>query len=130
MITPNTSITLGIHEPKKDAVVAIGVPTGVSTDIAIWIGASVNGNLGVSIVGDLIKLHRYALTNLESMSGDTALEIVVGGADADIVGSGLAVVSAGAVQLRIYSYTVDGERSHFLDRTFKRLIERLLEESK
>ena len=43
--TANVSITLGAHEPKKASVVVLGVPTVAATDVAIWVGASVNQDL-------------------------------------------------------------------------------------
>ncbi len=134
-IPNNTTIILGIHEPKKNALVeappvaALGV-----NEIRIHAGAGINENLTQSIVGGLIKLHRMAQTELARLDGNgtgnatDVLHMVLGGSDNDIEINGTPNISQ--LRLEIGTYTGAGDRSHFLDRTFKRLIERWLEESK
>ena len=131
-IPNNTRIRLGVSAPKKDAVVdQPGIPpTGVQ--IAIWAAASVPENLTQQVVGDFHKLFRYAKSNMPAIAASIADPVVVhmptGGNDSEIEIDG--VPTADEVRLEIGTETALNSESHFLDRTFKRLIERWLEESK
>jgi hypothetical protein len=128
-IAANSSIVLGGSKPKKDATIATGAPTVGDGDVAIWAGALVNtADRTQQIVGDWHKLFRYVKTNISTWTGQVFLEIPVGGGDPDI--GEVALVTDGHVALIIGADIIDGAQSHFLDRTFKRLIERWLEESK
>lgn len=125
-----TSITLDIHSPKKDAVVATGAPTVGDNDVALYVAPipdSTDELLTQSTVGDFRKLLRYALSTLSVHTGAVALEIPMGGGDNDIQ---TAVPTAGSACLYVGADLVDGGQSHYIDRTFKRLIERWLEEAK
>jgi hypothetical protein len=130
-IANNTSIVLNIHEPKKSAVVAQPGLAADVNEVRIWAAADVNEEHTQNIVGALHQLHNMAQTILKDLSGvadPDILHMIIGGGDNDIVING--TPTAAQVRLEIGTYTGAGDRSHFLDRTFKRLIERWLEESK
>jgi hypothetical protein len=135
-ITANTRIKLGANKPKKDAVVdAPGTaPADDSNEIAISIGTAVDPLKTQSIIGDFEKLYRYAKTNLESLvptglAGTYAVvHIPAGGSDAAIVNDG--TPGTGDLTLEVGALVYGEDQSHFLHRTFKRLCERWLEESK
>jgi len=130
-LLPNTSIKLGIHEPKKNAVVAQPGTDPGANEIRIYMPVGVAVNLTQNLVGDFHKLHRMAQTVLKDLDGTIPPDIVameLGGSDNDILING--VLGDSEIRLEIGAYTGAGDRSHFLDRTFKRLIERLLEEAK
>jgi len=130
-IPNNTSVKLGVSVPKKDAVVAQPGTAAGANDIRILAGTGIDETRTQNIVGALTKLHRFAQTILHTLSGvadPDVLHTVLGGSDNDIVVNGTPGV--GDVVLEIGTFTGAGDRSHFLDRTFKRVVERWLEESK
>ena len=129
-ISVDTHIILDVHSPKKDARIGEGdpaVPVGAD-DCAIWANGIPNANLTQQIVGDFTKLHRFAQSEeLKDVATEQVLSMPLGGSDRSI---GAAPPGAGEIGLYIGSFTTAGNRSHFLDRTFKRLIERWIELSK
>tara|TARA_R110002020_G_scaffold170207_2_gene359570 strand:- start:4798 stop:5193 length:396 start_codon:yes stop_codon:yes gene_type:complete len=129
-IAANTSIKLNIHAPKKDAVVGTVDPLTGADEVAIWAAANVNPNLTQSIVGTFRVLRRYALTNLDNLTAGapTLLFVPFGGTEAQVQVTGSP--TADDCLLEIGDNIVNKGQSHFLDRTYKRLEERWLEESK
>lgn len=130
-LAANSSIELDIHTPKKDATVnnGTGAPTVGADEIAIFAGASVPIDGFQQNIGDFIKLHRYAQSHMVSLSGSPCtVHISSGGSDRDIEINGTPGV--GDLVLYIGANVHGNEQSHFLDRTFKRLVERWLEETK
>ena len=122
----NTSITLNVHSPKQKAVVATGAPTVESNDMAIWAGANIDTNLVQSILGGFDKLVRYTLAE---MSGATIVTVhmPLGGADNEIVVGGTPTADDLVVEFG-QNLTANGtQRSHFIERTWKRLRELWLE---
>ena len=129
-LTGNDHFILGINSPPKDHVQGTGDPTAVAgdNDISIWINTPPNINLFQQLVGDLKKVHRWIESeNLKDVAIESWAAIPVGGDDNDIVA---AAPGAGEVGILIGATTAAGDRSHFLDRTFKRLLEKFLEASK
>jgi len=131
-IANNTRIKLGVSSPKKDAVVdAPGTAAGTG-EIAIWAAADVDETRTQPIIGDFWKLFRYAKSNMRLIDASVATPVVVhmlaNDSDAGIEIDG--TPTAGELRLEIGAFTASGSKSHFLDRTFKRLLERWLEESK
>lgn len=131
-IANNTRIRLGVAKPKKDAIVAAAGTAATASEVAIRAGSSVDEALTQTIIGDYWKLFRFAKSNMRLIEASVAAPVVVwmpiGGSDNDItIGVGITTASVG---LEIGQDTATGSKSHFLDRTFKRLIERWLEESK
>lgn len=125
-IAANSSIRLGASSPKKDAIVGVGDPVTGANEVSIWAETTINPNLTQSIVGDFTKLFRFAKTNIENIVGAVAMPL--GGSDTSIKVD--QVAAAGELRLEIGTDIIAGAKSHFLNRTFKRLIERWLEESK
>jgi hypothetical protein len=127
-----TEIKLGASSPKKDAVVDAPGTAAAAGEVAIWAAADVPENLPQQVVGDFHKLFRYAKSNMPAIDASVATPVVVhmpyGGADNDIEIDG--TPTAGEVRLEIGQDIATGQKSHFLNRTFNRLIERWLEESK
>lgn len=126
-ITADTHIQLGASSPKKDATVGTGTLTLGTNEVAVKVGASAPVTNTQAIVGDIEKLLRYAKAYIRNHTADTEFSITPGGSDNDIVTSGHA---AGLITLAVSSAVLTGDKSHFLTRTCKRLIERLLEEAK
>lgn len=126
-ITADTHIQLGVSKPKKDATVGTGTLTLGANELAIKVGSAVDVGNTQQIVGDLEKLYRYAKTDIKNVTADTTYSIPLGGSDADIVKTGH---TTSTVSLYIDTAILTGDKSHFLNRTFKRLIELLLEEAK
>jgi hypothetical protein len=128
-IAPNTSIKLNIHDPKKDAIVGTAGPGTTGSDVSIWAGNNIDPQLTQSIVGGFRQLLRFAKENLHDLSGTPAVvHMPIGGGvpDMDVNGT----PTAQELRLHIGAEAYTGGRSHFLDRTFKSLLERWLEESK
>ena len=131
-IANNTRIKLGVSKPKKDAVVAApGIAAG-TTEIGIFAGTSVDEDRTQPIIGDFWKLFRFAKSNMPLIEASAATPVTVhmpvGRGDPQIEIDGTPGITE--VGLEIGQGTATGSRSHFLDRTFKRLLERWLEESK
>jgi hypothetical protein len=131
-ILANTRIKLGANKPKKDAVVDQPGTAAVLNEVGIWAATDVPENLTQSVVGDFEKLFRYAKSNMPAIAASVNDPVVIhmptGGGDPDIEIDG--VPTADEVRLEIGATIAGGEKSHFLKRTFDRLIERWLEESK
>ena len=131
-IANNTSIKLGVSKPKKDAVVESPGTAAAASELRIWAAAGVDEALTQSIAGDFWKLFRYAKSNMPAIEASVATPVVVhmpaGGGDPDIEIDG--VPTTDELRLEIGQDTATGSKSHFMDRTFKRLVERWLEESK
>lgn len=122
-IAANQSIKLNVHAPKKDAVVATGTPTVAADEVGIFIGTAVPINNPQQIVGDLRKVYRAAQTELKQ--GQALVRMPLGGGDPSITAGG----SPGTTDVCLYiGANIGGkQQSHYLDRTFKRLLERWLE---
>ncbi len=131
-IPNNTRIRLGVSKPKKDAVVAQPGTPATAGEIAIWAAAGVDENLTQSNIGDFWKLFRAAKSNMPIIAASINDPVIVhmpsGGGDNDVVLDG--TPTSDDLRLEIGSEVAAGSKSHFLDRTFKRLLERWLEESK
>ena len=96
-------------------------------ELAIKIGSALQVTRPGVYVGDFEKLYRFAKTNIKNYTADTTFSITPGGSDSDIVTTGHLTTT---VSLYVDTAILTGDKTHFLGRTFKRLIERLLEESK
>ena len=130
-ILNNTSIVLGFEQAKKDAVVDQPGIAAAAGEMRIWAAAGVDETKTQSNIGDFHKLFRFALSDLSQVgtSADpTIYHMISGGSDADIERDG--TPTAAQLRLEIGATLIDLEQSHFIDRTFKRLIERWLEEAK
>jgi len=132
-ILANTSIRLNVHLPKKDAVVdAPGTPA-TANELRLWAAASIPPNKTQSIVGAYWKLFRWAKSNMPAIEASIADPVVIHmsmlrDSDAGIEIDG--TPTADDVRLEIGTAIAATSKSHFLDRTFKRIVERWLEESK
>ena len=129
-LTAGNSIVLGVTKPKVTAVTAVGAPTVAANELAIYVDATAPVTNVEAIVGGFVKLRNRALStpSLEpDLSGSLVLSMPVGGGDASIVTTGHA---AGLISLYVHGSVFTPGKSHFLDRTFKRLIELLLESAK
>jgi hypothetical protein len=129
-VTADTHVQLGVSSPKKSATVDTGTLTLGANEVAIKIGSAVpSGQLGNPqlLVGSFEKLFRFAKSFIKDYTGDTVFSIPPGGGDGDIVTTGH---TTALLSLYVDAAVIDGDKSHFLNRTFRRCIERLLEESK
>lgn len=126
-VAADTHIQLGISKPKKDATVGTGTLTLGASELAIKIGSALQVTRPLVYVGDFEKLFRYAKMDIKNVTSDTTYSITPGGGDSDIVKTGH---TTGTLSLYIDTAVLTGDKSHFLHRTYKRLIERLLEEAK
>jgi hypothetical protein len=126
-IIANTSVKLDAHSPKKDAVVTQLAPVAGVNEVGVWIPTGANLNLAQFYIGSLQNLCDMALTQLKD--GPVLLVVPIGGGDPQIVIDGIAPVS-GEVGLYIGADLAAKGQSHFIKRTFDRVIERLLEEGK
>lgn len=126
-ITADTHVQLGASKPKTSATVATGTLTLGADEVAIKVGSAVSVANTQQIIGDFEKLYRYAKSNIGSATADTVFSIPLGGSDFDIVTSGH---TTGLLSLYVDTAIMDGDKSHFLHRTFKRCIELLLEDAK
>ncbi len=131
-IPVNTRIRLGVSKPKKDAIVAQPGTPATASEIAIWAAGTVPPELTQSLIGDFWKLFRMAKSNMPVIAASVADPVIIwmplGGSDNDVSIGGSP--TSDTLRLEIGSETAAGSKSHFLDRTFKRLLERWLEESK
>lgn len=128
-IAANTAIKIGLHAPKKDATIHVGSPGTTDNFISIWAAAAINPALTQSIVGGFRQLARYAKANISSISGNPAvIHMPFGGSEASIVVNG--TPPASHLRIHVGSTAHGSGASHLLDRAFKSLIDRWLEESK
>lgn len=119
------SVVLGASKPKKDAVIAQVAPTVDTGEVGIYVDNTGFTDNPQQLVGDLHKLFRWMKSNLNKQIAQ--IEMPIGGSDPQIVPG---IGGAGKVALYFGTVLLAGEKSHFLDRTFKRLIEVALEEYK
>lgn len=126
-IIADTHVQLNASSPKKSATVGTGALTLGANEIAIKVGSSVNVANSAEIVAAFEKLMRFAKMDLKNVTADTVWSMPLGGSDNAIVKTGHA---AGLVSLYADAGIVATDKSHFFQRTYKRCIERLLEEAK
>lgn len=126
-ISADTHIQLGVSKPKKDATVGTGAITLGANEVAIKIGSALGVTRPQVYIGDFEKLYRYAKSYIKDHTADTTFSIPPGGADNDIVTTGHTTT---VLSLYVDTAVLTGDKTHFLHRTYKRLIERLLEEAK
>lgn len=126
-LAADTHIQLGVSKPKKDATIATGAITLGANEVAIKLGSAISLSNPQQIVGDLEKLFRFAKSYIKDYTADTVFSITPGGADNDIVTTGH---TTALISLYVDSGVLTGDKSHFLHRTYKRLVELLLEEAK
>ena len=131
-LSANVSIVLDAHSPKKDATYATdgGHATGAN-DVTIWAASGVEVGNPQQVVGCFMKLRRYALTELKNMqpsAGPTIVHMPLYAGDSEIEIDG--TPTAEECRIEIGATLVDRSQSHFINRTFDRLIEVLLEASK
>jgi hypothetical protein len=126
-ITADTSITLDVNSPKKDAVVATGAPTVGDDDVAIWGNTLTDVSLTTQTIATYRTLFRAMMDNIKD--GEIAA-VASGPIDVSVQNVAFTAPNAGELGLYIGSYVADGDRSHFLDRTLKRLCEAWLELAK
>jgi hypothetical protein len=128
-IAANTSIKLSIYGQKKDAIVGTAGPGTTGFDVSIWAGNNINPQQTQSIVGGFRQLLRHAKANLHNLSGTPAvIHMPIGGGIGDMEING--TPDAGELRLHVGATAYAGGRSHYLDRTFKCLLERWPEESR
>lgn len=125
-LTADTHVSLARTAVKKDATVGTGALTLAADNIAVKIGSALPVNRVQSYVGLLRKCFDLCKSNLHTYTGTTVFSIVVAGTDS-VVTTGHV---NGAVSLFVHANFFVNDESHDLDRTFKRVIERLLEEAK
>jgi hypothetical protein len=132
-LTANQGIALGVSSPKKAAVVGTGVPTVGTNAMGIFIGSTVVVSGPQSVVGQFDILFRYAKSNMKALTGTPCvLHVALTENYSDIVMNGVSGNAPGNADIRLIigAGVHGGDRSHFLNRTFKRLIEVLLERNK
>ena len=132
-VSSNISIKLNVHSPKKDAEFYTDgghAPTGAD-EVTIWAAAGVEVGLPQHLWGTFMSLHAYIQSHLNQAApsaGPTIVHGVLGCSDSEIEVDG--IPTSDQCRIEIGANIVNKGQSHFLDRTFKRLIERGLEESK
>jgi hypothetical protein len=126
-ITADTHVQLGASSPKKSATVATGTLTLGANEVAIKVGSTVSLGNTAEIIATFQKLFAYAKMDIKNVTADTVWSMPVGGGDSTIVKTGHA---NGLCSLFVDTAILTDDYSHFLNRTFKRCVERLLEESK
>ncbi len=131
-IANNTRIKLGASEPKKDAVVDTPGTAAGANEIAIHAAAACPEEFTQTLVGTWHVLFAFCKGNMPAIAATSTTPTVIhmpfNGNISDIEIDG----TPGTDELRIeIGQTIgSGQRSHFFKRTFDRLIERWLEESK
>ena len=121
-------IILNVHKPKKDAIVGSGAPPALNDDevcIEIPAFAPWPDNPG-QVVKVMQKLVVHALTILKD--NPTTLHTVANYSDNTIVVDG-APNALTEYAIHIAANISNAEKSHFIDRTFKRALELFNERS-
>lgn len=126
-LAADTHIQLEANAPRQAATVGTGVITLGANEVAVKIGANISLANMQQIVGSLEKLFRLAKTAIANHTADTTWSMIPGGSDTSVVTTGH---TDDLVSLYVDSAILTGNRSHFLDRTFKEVRSRLLEEAK
>jgi hypothetical protein len=126
-INVSQSIALGYNEPKKDAVVAIGAPTVGDDDVAIWGNTLTHVEMTTQTIATYRTLFRALMERLK----DGEIAAVYSG-PIDVSVQNAVAAAPGLDELGVYvgAGIADGDRSHFFDRTLKRVCERWLELAK
>jgi hypothetical protein len=131
-ILANTRIKLGSSEPKKNAIVSTPGTGAAGDEVAIWAASAIDPALSQSVVGDFLSLLAYAKSNMPEIKAAGTDPVVVfkrfGAGQNDISING--IPDARDLRLEIGAEVAVGSKSHFLNRTVTRLIERWLEEAK
>jgi hypothetical protein len=131
-IAANTRIKLGASVPKKDAVVDTPGTAAGADEVAIWAAVSVPENKTQTVVGGFHMLFAYCKSNMPAIAAAVTTPTVVhmpwNGNISDIEIDG--TPTAEEIRIEIGQTIGSGQKSHFFKRTFDRLIERWLEESK
>lgn len=133
MALANRSVKLGASNPKTKAVVANGVPTVATGELGIYTGSAIATSNPQWIVGQFDLLYRYAKTFLKDLTGTPCvLHMPLGGNYSDVVVNGTAGDAPGTSDIRLIigAGIHGGDKSHFLNRTFRRVIEAYLEDNK
>lgn len=131
-IANNTRIKLGASEPKKDAVVDTPGTAAGANEIAIWAAAECPENKTQTLVGGFHMLFAYAKSHMPAIAATvttpTIIHMPYNGNISEIEIDG--TPAADEIRIEIGQTIGSGSKSHFFKRTFDRLIERWLEESK
>lgn len=122
----NTQRTLNVHSPKKDTALTTGVNQTIGADeVAIFLPA-----YGLDrpqlYVSALINLRDFGLTNMAA--GWTSVSVSGGFPPESSIALDAADEPLTTLYLIVGANVRDRQQTHFLDRTFKRLIENLLED--
>ena len=131
-IPNNTSIALGASSPKKDAVVASPGIAAAAGEVRIWAASGCPENKTQFLVGQWQKMFDTIKGNMNVIEASVATPVIVSmpfdGEISEMVVDG--TPTADDLRIEIGQDISAGAKSHFLKRTFDRLIERWLEESK
>ena len=131
-LSTNTSVTLNVHKPKKDATIATdGLHTTGADDITHWAAAGVEVGNRTEVIATFEKLLAYALSQLNTMppsAGPTIVHGPLSPSDSQIAIDGVPV--AADCRIEIGANVVNKQQSHFLNRTSRRIREAILEASK
>jgi len=131
-IAANTRIKLGASSPKKDAVVDTPGTAAGANEVAIYAGTDAPELLTQTLIGQWQVLYNFCKGNMPAIAATvttpTVIHMPYNGNISDIEIDG----TPGTTELRIeIGQTIgSGQKSHFFKRTFDRVIERWLEESK
>lgn len=133
MALANRSIKLGASSPKTKAVFGTAAPTVAAGEMGIYTGSAIATSNPQWIVGQFDILYRYAKNNLKNLTGTPCvLHMALGESASSIVVNGTAGTAPGTSDIRLIigANIHGGDKSHFLNRTFRRLIEAYLEDNK
>lgn len=133
MALANRSVKLGVSSPKTKVVVDDGAPTVAAGELGIYTGSAISTSNPQWIVGQFHHLYRYAKSNIKDLTGTPCvLHMPLGGGYSDIVMNGTEDTAPGTSDIRLIigANIHNGDKSHFLNRTFRRVIEAYLEDNK
>ena len=120
---------VSVNGTKTDVTKGTGLISVGADEMALQIGASASVANVQAIVGTFEQLRKHALNYLTSYDGTVGvltLSLPVGGFSANAVTTAPA---ATALTLHIDDGVLATEKSHFIDKTFKDLIAKLIEAS-
>ncbi len=131
-IANNTRIKLGASVPKKDAVVDTPGTAAGADEVAIHASTACPENLTQTLVGGWHMLFAFAKSNMPAIAATvttpTVIHMPFDGNISEIEIDG--TPGTNEIRIEIGQTIGSGQKSHFFKRTFDRVIERWLEESK
>jgi hypothetical protein len=126
-INTDTHIILDADDPSKDAVIGQGAPTVTGRQCAVWGNTLADPSFTTQTVATFWRLFSVSIEEAKNTDLLLVASSPIDPAEPDVA---FAAPNLGEAGLYIGPGLTDGDRSHFVDATLKRLVNRWLEVAK